>query len=56
MINASSQDWIDDCQRYWGRLLTGAKGHWCPEWDDLPIDETCQEFDCCICYTEKETT
>ena len=41
-----SQDWIDDCQKWRGRLLTGAKGHWCDDWDGLPVDETCDEFPC----------
>jgi hypothetical protein len=44
-----SQDWIDDCVRYYGKVLDGDKGHWCMDWDDLPIDETCSEFDCCNC-------
>ncbi len=41
-----SQDWIDDCAEWRGRLLTGQYGHWCAEWDDLPIDETCPEWPC----------
>ena len=24
------------------------------EWDDLPIDDTCDEFDACTCYEENE--
>lgn len=44
-----SQDWIDDCMKYHGKVLTGQKGHWCYDWDDLPIDETCEEFKNCIC-------
>jgi len=34
---------------WWGEVLKGKYAHWCPDWDDLPIDETCGEFDCCIC-------
>ena len=45
-----SPSWIADCNRYWGRTLTGTKSHWCPDWDFLPIDETTQqEMDCCTC-------
>ena len=40
------QDWIEDCQQWRGRLLTGRYAHWCMEWDDLPIDETCPEWPC----------
>ena len=48
-----SQDWIDDCMKFWGKVLTGEKAHWCYEWDGLPIDETCKEFECCICELKK---
>lgn len=42
--------WTEDCNRYWGRVLTGTKKHWCPDWDYLPIDETTKtEIDCCTC-------
>lgn len=47
-----SQDWIDDCKEFWGKVLTGKYGHWCNEWDGLPIDETCQEFKCCNCFVD----
>ena len=36
------------------RMFNNLKGrfrHWCPEWDDLPIDETMPEFECCTCYS-----
>lgn len=29
-----------------GRILRGDYAHWCPEWDGLPIDETCSEWPC----------
>lgn len=44
-----SRTWEQDCLHYWGRVLTGVDAHWCPEWDDLPIDETCDEFQACLC-------
>jgi hypothetical protein len=34
-------DWIADCMKYRGVVLTGVYSHWCPDWDGLPIDETC---------------
>jgi hypothetical protein len=44
-----SHDWIVDSIRWWDKVLTGEDGHWCPEWDYLPIDETCKEYECCGC-------
>ena len=41
-----SLDWITDCLSQRGRVLTGVHGHWCPEWDDLPMDEYCFEWPC----------
>lgn len=32
--------------------LTGKYKHYCCEWDLLPIDETCEEFEACLCYPE----
>ena len=47
------KQWAEDC-RYWrGKVLTGEKAHWCPEWDDLPVDETCREFKACNCFDER---
>lgn len=42
-----SKDWEEDCLKYHGVILTGNGAHWCAEWDDLPIDETCYEWPCC---------
>ena len=39
-------DFIEDCMRWRGRVLRGNYIHWCPEWDELPIDETCLEWPC----------
>lgn len=47
-----SADWIEDCNHWWGKVLTGKKAHWCPEWDDLPIDDTCDEIKACLCYED----
>lgn len=41
--------WADNCFRWHDHLLTGDKCHYCPDWDYLPIDETCMEFEACTC-------
>lgn len=46
-----SADWKLDSYRWRGRVLTGKFGHWCPDWDFLPIDETCPEWPC-VCAKE----
>lgn len=45
-------DWIEDCERWHGRVLTGRYCHWCWDWDGLPIDETCREWPC-ACASRK---
>ena len=39
-------EFVEDCLHWRGRVLEGAYRHWCMEWDDLPIDETCPEWPC----------
>lgn len=46
-------DWEEDCMYWWGRVLAGEHGHWCADFDDLPIDETCEEFEHCSCRREE---
>ena len=48
-----SPQWKADCLRWRGRVLTGKHGHWCPDWDGLPIDETTTEWPC-ACAPEIE--
>ena len=36
-----STQWVEDCLRWRGVVLTGEYAHWCFEYDDLPMDETC---------------
>lgn len=43
-------DWAEDCMVWRGRILTGKKAHWCFDWDELPVDETCEEIAYCHCY------
>lgn len=40
----------EDCIHFWGKPLQGVFKHYCAEWDYLPIDETCPEFEYCLCY------
>ena len=47
-----SSDFTDDCMRWRGRVLNGDYAHWCPDWDGLPIDETCNEWPCNCGYKE----
>ena len=42
-------DWKIECLKWQGKVLTGDKCHYCHSWDGLPIDETCDEFECCQC-------
>jgi len=46
--------WEADCIKWWKAVLTGEKKHYCWDWDGLPIDETCKEFECCTCYKDVE--
>ncbi|MBP8283826.1 MAG: hypothetical protein KAX46_07925 [Chromatiaceae bacterium] len=43
-------EWRADCIRWRGVVLTGYWAHWCWDWDDLPVDETSLEWDCCGCF------
>lgn len=44
----------EDCMLFYRKILTGKYKHYCPDWDFLPIDETCPEFNCCTCPDPKE--
>lgn len=48
-------DWQEDCLKYRGKVLTGDYAHWCPEWDDLPIDETSFEWPCGCSVSDQST-
>ena len=41
--------WVDSCLRNYGVVLLGDRGHWCHDWDGLPIDENSPEMACCTC-------
>ena len=42
----SSPEWIEDCMKWRGKVLTGKESHWCYGWDGLPVDETTPEWPC----------
>ena len=44
----------EDCLPFWGKVLTGKYRHYCDEFDGLPIDETCFEFQFCLCFNDEE--
>lgn len=46
--------WEKECYRWHGKTLTGKKCHYCPDWDYLPIDETCMEIEACTCNWKEE--
>lgn len=48
-----SPQWETDCLRWRGKVLTGKYGHWCGDYDGLPVDETSQEWPC-ACAAELE--
>lgn len=35
--------------------LTGAYKHFCPDWDEMAIDENCFEFASCGCFRNDST-
>lgn len=53
-MSKPSKDWVEDCNKFWGRVLDGPNAHWCLEFDDLPIDDTCiMEMSVCLCDAGK---
>lgn len=47
-------EWIRDCKKYWGEVLSGELSHWCYDWDELPVDETREEITSCTCWSREE--
>ena len=48
-------DFIKDFYNHHGRSPDpGGCPHWCPEWDDLPIDDLCPEFEACMCCDRRD--
>lgn len=48
---SAQQEFERESMRFHGRYLKGRYAHWCEDWDELPIDETCMEFCACTCYS-----
>jgi len=46
-------DFCAECLKTYGEILKGEKAHLCPDWDFLPIDENCDEFEACLCSFRK---
>ena len=38
--------WVESCMPWRGAVLIGKYGHYCYEWDGLPVDESCLEWPC----------
>jgi hypothetical protein len=34
--------------------LKGKYKHYCKEWDGMAIDETCPEWEACLCYDKEK--
>jgi hypothetical protein len=47
---ADWDEFNEDCMEFYGQILTGEFRHFCPDWDYLPIDETCYTFEHCLCH------
>ena len=47
-------EWQSDCMRWHGRLLKEEHSHYCADWDYLPIDSTCLEFESCTCWKKED--
>ena len=43
------EGWIEACKRWRGYTLDGLYAHYCYSWDELPVDETTEEYSCCKC-------
>ncbi len=52
-IRRISYAFIEDCFEWRGEPLLGRYAHWCSDWDELPMDETCREWPC-ACYLAGE--
>jgi hypothetical protein len=54
-MKSLKEEWKEDCIHHHDRVLTGKYAHWCPEFDYLPIDETIDEFEYCLCEFDENT-
>jgi hypothetical protein len=49
-----AETWANECMHFYGRVLTGRHGHYCPDWDYLPLDETCPDV-YAHCHCDKDS-
>lgn len=54
MNTVEREDWKEQCLHWHGIILTGDYCHYCVDWNGLPIDENCMEWNGCVCYPEAE--
>ena len=47
----TSKAFVASFKIYHGRTPNGEKCHYCQEWDYLPIDSACKEFEACLCFS-----
>lgn len=50
LFGSASLSWVQDAYSWRGHAMLGKYAHWCQEWDDLPVDETTEEWASCTCY------
>ncbi len=48
--------WATDCIQWRRKVLGGDFAHYCQDWDQLPVDETCKEFESCSCFPRASET
>lgn len=46
VLEYSDSQWDEDCLEWRGQPLIGLYAHWCPNYDNIPMDETCPEWPC----------
>jgi hypothetical protein len=51
---SQTTEWEQECLKWRGRVLTGRYAHYCFDWDGLPVDETCPEWDCGCRWEENQ--
>ncbi len=50
MPGGASEEFKRESIKDHGRVLTGERAHWCPDWDYMTVDETCAEIVGCCCF------
>lgn len=50
MMDELDPEWVAECIKWRGVVLTGKKAHYCYDLDSLPVDETTSEIDSCHCW------